>query len=1142
MSLIIPLGTNLSSGVTSRSAFSDSFLGNDCRHVTQSGHGFNPLDAIRYNGTTWVKAISTSESTLADGLVIYVIGDSFFWASSGVYTLTGHGLILNSKYYLTDTSGSSDTTPGTYSQYLFTPLTANEIVVGISANQAISTPLSAGQIGYASGVTSLTGSNNLFYDSANTRLSVGIGTSPSESIHTNGNILIDAASERGLMVKYSGDLNGNANISNPIWTLGRLVEGGVADHSVFRYVFYSDDQGVERSVFEVEDTGTIASVSDGTRRSHVEGFLNNGDTQPIFRLSSSVGSGDMGLQMGVGGTTAPDVEFARNGSNSAYLALGGSAKTIWYADAFVYQPGINAVLANTAGLNPELRFMEEDGNGSNYVGFKAPASVATNKIWTLPNADSTGTQSLVSNGSGALSFASFLPISGGTLTGALTLSGDPVNPLEPVTKQYLEAVMQSWKWKSPNAAVTDPDANVDVTTALAAGNTLNGLTLSQYDLVLLRTQTDPAENGLWEVPATGAATRPTIFDTWQEVVGAAIIVSQGTVYADTIWLCTNDSGGTLGTTAITFTRIPTGAGLTGTFSGGQVAYANGTTSLTGTNNFYFDGTNIRLGLGISNPNRKIQLHETDTPIIQWTNSTTGSTSADGSYMGLNPDGSLAIVQQESGQYVGVWTGGTLRQYTNDNGFNLNSNLHMSTFRIGFNGVGANHEIHLHSAANPGIQFTQTSTGSASGDGSKIILDTDGSLAIAQFETGLEIRHYTAGVDRFTIGDSKITARVPLNVHYTGSSIQFTDSVTGTTANDGFSVGIDGSQNAYLYQAENKSIRIVTNATDRGVFQNDGYFGWGTTTAITPHHIHSAAADGFTHYTTGLNTAANRGFDSGIASNGSAYAWLYENSYYQIATNNASRFYIGSDGIVNIGQSSTQTVAQFFIKNTLSSYEVARLKGHASQTGGYFNIVTSADASLFSVDVSGNVFVSGASADFYIENQRRLILRDSDNSNHVSLKSPATVASNVDLTLPDALPSTAGQVIVTDTSGVMSFNKTEIILSTTAGIDGTSAVATTLYTVPSGRKAVITKAIVRCTTGTAITAEGYAGIGTNGNYDNIFSSLQLLGVDATDKGFVFQNVLAGFTIADQNLAIKFEIDTAFTATTTTLAIDLIGYLV
>jgi hypothetical protein len=51
----------------------------------------------------------------------------------------------------------------------------------------------------------------------------------------------------------------------------------------------------------------------------------------------------------------------------------------------------------------DLRFADSDS--SNYVGFQAPATVASNILWTLPAADGSANQLLTTNGSGTLSFS-----------------------------------------------------------------------------------------------------------------------------------------------------------------------------------------------------------------------------------------------------------------------------------------------------------------------------------------------------------------------------------------------------------------------------------------------------------------------------------------------------------------------------------------------------------------------------------------------------------------------------------------------------------------------------------------------------------------------------------------------------------------
>jgi hypothetical protein len=146
----------------------------------------------------------------------------------------------------------------------------------------------------------------------------------------------------------------------------------------------------------------------------------------------------------------------------------------------------------------------------------------------------------------------------------VVLPVDPVNALEAATKQYVDNVAQGLDAKQSVRMAT--------TTNLAALSGLlavDGVTAVAGDRVLVKDQTTQSANGIY-LASAGAWTRALDADTWLELPGAYAFIEEGTVNADTGWTCTVNQGGTIGTTAITWTQfsstaaIIAGAGLTKT--------------------------------------------------------------------------------------------------------------------------------------------------------------------------------------------------------------------------------------------------------------------------------------------------------------------------------------------------------------------------------------------------------------------------------------------------------------------------------------------------------------------------------------------------------------------------------------------------
>ena len=181
----------------------------------------------------------------------------------------------------------------------------------------------------------------------------------------------------------------------------------------------------------------------------------------------------------------------------------------------------------------------------------------------------TGTATGSITGTGALNFtaggANSSILLSPTGTGTVNVGGfkvtnmaTPVSGTDATTKDYVDNLVQGLIVK--NAVKVATTTNI----TLSGTQTIDGYSVQVNDRVLVKNQTAPAENGIYSAQSS-TWTRTTDADTWDELISAYVFVQLGSTQADTGWVCTIDSGGTLGVTAVTWAQF-SGAG---TFTAGQ---------------------------------------------------------------------------------------------------------------------------------------------------------------------------------------------------------------------------------------------------------------------------------------------------------------------------------------------------------------------------------------------------------------------------------------------------------------------------------------------------------------------------------------------------------------------------------------------
>ena len=503
---------------------------------------FNEVDNVLYYGKGTGGAGGTATTVEAIG------GIGAFCA------LTGNQTIAGVKTFSSTIAGSVDGNAGTATT-LQTARTIGGVSFNGSANinlPGVNTAGNQNTTGNAANVTGvvavLNGGSGATTAQGAINTFAGAVTS-GQYLRGNGTNVVMSAIQVSDVPTLNQNTTGNAATATILATarsIGGVSFNGSADINL-PGVNTAGNQNTTGNAANV--TGVVAIANGGSGTTTAQGAINT-FAGAVTSGQYLRGNGTNVLMSGIQAADVPTLNQNTTGNAATATALATGRILSFTGDA----TGAFAAFNGTAALAAALTLATVNSNVGtfNRVTVNAKGLVTAAVDGTLNNIPT--------------------PTANYSLGGfKLTSVGTPTADTDAANKAYVDGVAQGLDVKASVVAATTGNIT------LSGAQTIDGISVVAGDRVLVRAQSAPATNGIY-VAASGAWVRALDADVYNELISAFVFVERGTTLADTGWVCSVDAGGTLGTTAVTFTQFSgagtytAGAGLT--LSGSQFLITN----------------------------------------------------------------------------------------------------------------------------------------------------------------------------------------------------------------------------------------------------------------------------------------------------------------------------------------------------------------------------------------------------------------------------------------------------------------------------------------------------------------------------------------------------------------------------------------
>lgn len=348
--------------------------------------------------------------------------------------------------------------------------------------------------------------------------------------NTTGNAATATALQTARTISLAGDVSGSATFDGT----SNITINATVDSE-------SSVNSITGTAGEVEVSASVGNVTVSLPAT-VNVDISGTAASATFASTASVANSVAANSVALGTDTTGDYVASVSGSDGVSITGTGEGASVSISntDKGSSQNIFKTISTDSGSVTAASNSASVTVEGGNGISTSASAGVITIENTGVHSVSGSGNQINVSASNGDVTIS--LP-SAVIFPGTVTLNADPQSALEAATKQYVDNAVSGLDWHSA--------VNLLAASAIALTGTSGTLVIDGHAplddnddgyRLLLKGQTSASANGIYVYADDGSTytlSRATDADTYQELIGAAVFVMEGTTYASTAWIQTN---------------------------------------------------------------------------------------------------------------------------------------------------------------------------------------------------------------------------------------------------------------------------------------------------------------------------------------------------------------------------------------------------------------------------------------------------------------------------------------------------------------------------------------------------------------------------------------------------------------------------